>query len=194
MERYIPPRKSNSKIANWSKKLWEEKKGIKAGIIFNLFCLYVFRTKQTIFSVLILAYIVYLLVSYFGKSLAGKEQPKEIKEESNLTNFDEGFKESLKSLRERLTYSYNTVEEVLGACLVLYEIILLTHLFPDIFFVWVIGNLCIFYYPLDKAFPDCIYKFYLAVVQTAEGIIGLIECLIPRYEETEEAKKEDIKK
>lgn len=184
MERYIPPQKSNSKIVNWSNKLWEEKKGIPVGILFNLFIIYIYRSKQTLFSCLALSYLVFILFSFFSKKFFSKKQEEgEKKPTIQENNNGQELFDNIKQFFEGLKESNNTVEECLCTCILLFFIILLNKIFSDLFFIWIIGNLCIFYAPLDKAFPGCIFNAYLAVVQTIEGVVGLTECLIPRYEE-----------
>lgn len=193
MGRYFPPEKSNSKIVNWSKKLWQEKKGIQLGIIFNIFIFFIYRTKQNICSCLVLLYLVYLLYSFLKKDCCHKqEQPQNVPQEEKLKEQNccnlEGFAEDIKRLIDNIKESNKTQEECICTCILLLFINFLTKFFSDLFFIWIIGNLCIFYYPLNKAFPGCVFNFYLAVVQTIEGVVGLIECLIPRYEEPSEKK------
>lgn len=54
-----------------------------------------------------------------------------------------------------------------------------------IFLLWVIVNLIIFHEPIDKRYPHFLFYSYIYVKQIIEGVISLIECLIPRYEEPE---------
>ena len=51
------------------------------------------------------------------------------------------------------------------------------------FLVLIIINIIIFYAPLDHYSSHFLFKAKLAVYQIIEGILGLLECLIPRYEE-----------
>ena len=53
----------------------------------------------------------------------------------------------------------------------------------DKFLVLIIMNIIIFYAPLENICDHFLFKAKMSVKQIIEGIFGLIECLIPRYEE-----------
>ena len=51
------------------------------------------------------------------------------------------------------------------------------------FILLIITNIIMFYAPLENYSDHFLFKAKMAVIQTIEGIIGLISCLIPKYEE-----------
>ena len=58
----------------------------------------------------------------------------------------------------------------------------------DRFIVLVIQNIFIFYAPIEKKFPHFLFKSRMYIKQTIEGIVGILECLIPRYEDIKQKK------
>ena len=64
-------------------------------------------------------------------------------------------------------------------------------LLGDRFILFVILNIFVFYAPIDKKCPHFIFTTRMYIKQLIEGIFGLIECFIPRYEEEKQKKKEN---
>ena len=64
------------------------------------------------------------------------------------------------------------------------------NLFPDAFLFWVIINFVIFYGPIDKLYPNKIAYGLTCVRQVIEGVIGVVEALIPKYIDENENKKD----
>ena len=64
------------------------------------------------------------------------------------------------------------------------------NLFPDAFLFWVIINFVIFYGPIDKWYPNKIAYGLTCVRQVIEGVIAVIEALIPKYIDENENKKD----
>ena len=62
------------------------------------------------------------------------------------------------------------------------------NLVGDRFILLVVLNIFIFYAPLDKKCPHFLFVSRMYVKQIIEGIFGLIECFIPRYEEEKKKK------
>ena len=52
----------------------------------------------------------------------------------------------------------------------------------DRFILFAILNIFIFYAPINKKYPHFLFTFRMYIKQIIEGIIGILECLIPRYE------------
>lgn len=181
---YHPPEKSNSIIANWSKKIWDEKRGIFYGIFFNLLIFYAYATKQTICSFLVMLcfyYLLYILLKkHFCKCEKCEKEPiTEEQLEEKIKTFREQSKEYIRGAKALV----QTFEEYVTAFVLLLIIIFLTKFCSDLFFLWIIGNLSIFHYPLNQICPGCIFNTYISITQCIEGVAGMIECLIPRYEE-----------
>ena len=55
-------------------------------------------------------------------------------------------------------------------------------------------NIIMFYYPIESRTDHFLFKIYMAIKQTYEGIIGLIIVIIPKYEKKNENEKEKLKK
>ena len=51
------------------------------------------------------------------------------------------------------------------------------------FILLIITNIIMFYEPLENYSDHFLFKAKMAVIQVIEGTIGLISCLIPKYEE-----------
>lgn len=67
----------------------------------------------------------------------------------------------------------------------------ITSILTDKFILFLIVNVIIFYAPLEKNIPHFMFKWTMYFRQLVEGVLGLADCLIPKYEEKkeEEGKK-----
>ena len=63
----------------------------------------------------------------------------------------------------------------------LYLLLKLSSIFNDKFILLILANICLFYAPLEKKFPHFIFKCRISIEQIIEGIIVLIQCIIPKY-------------
>ena len=72
-----------------------------------------------------------------------------------------------------------------------YGILKFLSLFPLFFIFWVLMNLALLYAPINKFCPNFIFRGFIAVKQILEGVIGVIECLIPKYVEEEQKEKKE---
>ena len=59
----------------------------------------------------------------------------------------------------------------------------------DRFILFVFLNIFVFYVPINKKFPNFLFVSRMSIKQVIEGAIGIVECLIPRYEEEKIKKK-----
>ena len=59
----------------------------------------------------------------------------------------------------------------------------------DRFILFVFLNIFVFYAPINKKFPNFLFVSRMSIKQVIEGAIGIVECLIPRYEEKKIKKK-----
>jgi hypothetical protein len=50
-------------------------------------------------------------------------------------------------------------------------------------------NVILFYSPLDKNFPNFLFKIFIICKQCIEGIIGIIECVVPKFKEPVDEKE-----
>lgn len=171
---YIPPRKSKSKIECWSEKIWADKTGIPISIVFN-FIIMIYFTRSSVFSSFFLTLFLFIAFIASHKLIFKDKEPEKSKSKDK--------KEYKQENTNFITIYFDSTEEKIVLALELYIIHVLGKYLSDLFFVWIIGNLCIFYYPLNLYFPDCIFNCYLIVTQTLEGIIGLIIAVIPKFGE-----------
>ena len=65
----------------------------------------------------------------------------------------------------------------------LYVIMKVINIINEKFLVFIIINIIIFYASLDHYSHNFLFKAKMAVKQTFEGVLGILECLIPKYEE-----------
>ena len=55
--------------------------------------------------------------------------------------------------------------------------------FNEKLLVWIALNVLIFYGPIEKKCPYFLFKSRMFLEQIFQGVFGLINCLIPKYEE-----------
>ena len=72
---------------------------------------------------------------------------------------------------------------------ILFEVYLLekiTSILTDKFILYLTVNVILFYAPLEKNIPHFLFKLRMSFRQLVEGILGMADCLIPKYEEKQE--------
>ena len=62
-------------------------------------------------------------------------------------------------------------------------------LLGDRFILLIVLNVFIFYAPVEKKFPHFLFYSRMYTKQVIEGCFGILECLIPRYEEEKPKNK-----
>ena len=70
-----------------------------------------------------------------------------------------------------------------------YLLMKITAFFDDKIILLFVSNVIIFYSVLEKKFPYFVFKSRMVIKQIIEGIIVLILCVIPRYEEKNNEKE-----
>ena len=65
----------------------------------------------------------------------------------------------------------------------IYLLMKVSSLLGDRFILFIALNIFIFYAPINKKFPHFLFVSRMTIKQVIEGTIGILECLIPRYEE-----------
>ncbi len=63
------------------------------------------------------------------------------------------------------------------------------RLVGDRFILLIVLNIFVFYAPLNKKCPHFLFISRMYIKQIIEGCFGIIDCLIPRYEEEKPKKK-----
>ena len=73
----------------------------------------------------------------------------------------------------------------------LYLLLKISSFIGDKIILLFITNLCLFYAPLEKNFPHFVFKCRMSIKQIIEGILVLIQCIIPKYEEEPKKQKNE---
>ena len=81
------------------------------------------------------------------------------------------------------TVSLEDVYYTVRVLLQLYIIMRVTSFLNDKFIVIVLLNLIILYAPLEEKIPHFLFKWCFGFRQLVDGLLGIIDCLIPKYEE-----------
>ena len=64
-----------------------------------------------------------------------------------------------------------------------YILMKITSILNDKFILYLLLNIVILYAPIEKKCPNFLFKCRITLKQIIEGVIGLLECLIPKYVE-----------
>ena len=70
----------------------------------------------------------------------------------------------------------------------IYLISKVINILNEKFILLIITNIVMFYAPIEDKTDHFLFKAKMAVKQTFEGILGLLSCLIPKYEEPQKEK------
>ena len=177
--------------------------GYALALLLNILYLYTYCKSKSCFSVLIYLFLAYLLSSLILAQIAQFKRcnKQEIKDDSIS---EEKLKTLFKEFRASIEYFKNfikktiSLEDKLYTFITLFEFYLLmkiTSFLNDKIILIFISNICIFYSIIDKKFPYFLFKCRMSIKQIIEGIIILLICIIPRYEEKEiEKQNENDKK
>ena len=66
---------------------------------------------------------------------------------------------------------------------IFYVVSKIINWFNEKLLVWIALNVLIFYGPIEKKCPYFLFKSRMFLEQIFQGVFGLINCLIPKYEE-----------
>ncbi len=75
--------------------------------------------------------------------------------------------------------------------IILIEIYILSKIasiFSDKFILYILLNVLVLYAPFENKCPNFLFKIRITFKQLIEGVIGLLDCLVPKYEEPKEKK------
>ncbi len=87
----------------------------------------------------------------------------------------------------------NDSNTTINFLIALYLLMKITNLLGDRFICFILLNIILFYSPLDKNFPNFLFNIFIICKQVIEGVIGILICLIPKYEEKQEEKEKEKK-
>ena len=114
----------------------------------------------------------------------------EIKKE-NVDEFSKIIAESTQDLSNYIKdiISLKDATNTFEVLFVLYLLSKITNCLGDRFIIFILLNLILFYSPLDKNFPNFLFNIFIVCKQCIEGIIGVIICIVPKYEEVVDEKE-----
>ena len=170
--------------------------GLSLGIILNILYIYSYFKSKSCLSIIFYIFIVYLLFSIILSKLANlrsnyKEKKEEPLSEEKLNAINKELNSSILYFRNFIKKTIS-LEDKLYTVRVLIELYLLmkiTSFLTDKFILFFILNIIIFYAPIEKHCPHFVFKCRMTIKQIIEGIIVLLTCLIPKYEEPIKDKK-----
>lgn len=186
----------DEKLLNNSSDLFKNKiMGILIGIIANiLYIVEAWYKRSTILSLCFFIFLYLLVVKIILaqlEKLCEKEKNNEEKKEEY--HYPPNERESLHCNSEckqmKKIIGLEDIWETIRIIVVGYILMKITSHIPDKCILLIVLNIIIFYSPIEKKCPHFLFKTRMSVKQIIEGIFGLIECLIPRYEEPKEEKK-----
>ena len=76
----------------------------------------------------------------------------------------------------------------------IYSLVSVFNYVSDKLILLIIMDIIIFYFPIESRTDHFLFKIYMAIKQTYQGIIELIIVIIPKYEKNKEKVKEKEKK
>ena len=177
----------DEKILEFSSDLFKIPQfGYAISLILNLLYFYLWCKKTTIFSLIIRIFLFYLVIKliqirFFGYKI-------------NQKSDEEAIKNNLFELYSQLSEFFTKIisfEDILTSAKLLVKLYIcknILNLINDKFLLWVLLNILVLYSQIEKICPHFIFKARMAVKQTIEGVLGILECFIPRYEEPENKK------
>jgi len=75
----------------------------------------------------------------------------------------------------------------------IYSLVSILNYVNEKLILLIIMNIIIFYFPIESRTDHFLFKIYMAIKQTYEGIIGLVIVIIPKFEKNKENVKENEK-
>ena len=154
--------------------------GYICGIFLNIVYLYSWIKKKNIISILIILFIDYLIIQII---LINIFKIKDTLEECKINKETEETDKQIKAERFRKIISFENPIYSVKALMYIYLIMKFASLVGDRFILLVVLNIFVFYFPIEKKFPHFLFVSRMYTKQVIEGSIGIIECLIPRYQE-----------
>ena len=177
--------------------------GYTIAFLLNILYIYTYCKSKSCISIIIYLFLTYLLSSIILSQLAQftrkdkKEVKKDIKDEAIS---DEKLKVVFKEVHASIEYFKNFLKKTISledklhtfrTLIELYLLMKVTSFLNDKIILIFVSNIIIFYAIIEEKYPYFVLKSRMAVRQVIEGVIVLILCVIPRYEEE---KKENNKK
>jgi len=180
--------------------------GYTIAFLLNILYIYTYCKSKSCISIIIYLFLTYLLSSIILSQLAqftrkDKNEKKEVKKEiKDEAISDEKLKTLFKEVHASIEYFKNFLKKTISledklhtfrTLIELYLLMKVTSFLNDKIILILVSNIIIFYAIIEEKYPYFVLKSRMAVRQVIEGVIVLILCVIPRYEEE---KKENNKK
>ena len=170
-----------------STKLWEtQARGFIFAVAANAYYISFWKSGSSLFSMgiftVLLGLMMCCLMKLLGKKCCCECEKKD--ETSGVPKASSSLCNNLKAVVS-LEHPFFTLKVLFG----LYLISIIVGLFSDHLVVFVIMNFATFYGLINKYFPNFLFRIFMVVKQILEGVFGVIECAIPKYEEPKEESK-----
>ena len=178
-----------AEILKFSQKLFKNSiLGIIISIVLNVIYFYNWYIKRTLFSTFLFLYLAFLIFETFVNTFKGNSNDEELYYEKYQNDTEKYFVKVGENGFVAKTISCKNIVYSCKIVLYCYVLMKLFNVINEKFILWILMNICIFYSPIDKKCPYFFFKCRIYFNQILEGIIGVISCLVPKYEE--EKKKE----
>ena len=171
-----------SKFSLFSKTIFQNKLfGIISGIYLNYIYIHNWKKNKNIFSLLLLIYINILILLIILKKIFKLELISESDKNTNDIN-DEIIIKKRREYFKKIIYLEDPATTIRGL-IYAYICLLITKIFGDKFIIFIFLNIFVFYSPINNKYPNFLFMSLMSIKQTIEGVIGILECFIPRYVE-----------
>ena len=172
----------DEKVLEFSSELFQTPLfGYAITIISNLLYIYSWYNKNTLFALMTFIFLLYLIIKLVQIKLFGIK--------NNFESNEEVVKKKLFELQSQLSELFNKIisfEDTLTSLkllMKLYIFMKIINFINDKFLLWVLLNIVLLYSQIENICPHFIFKARMAVKQSIQGVLGIVECLIPRYED-----------
>ena len=154
--------------------------GYICGICLNFIYIYNWIKRKNIITISIILFIDYLIIQIILKNIFKIEGTLK---EYKINKETEESDKQIKRERFRKIISFEDPTYTIKVLIYIYMIMKFTSFVGDRFIFLVILNIFVFYSPIDKKYPHFLFVSRMYTKQIIEGVFGIIECLIPRYQE-----------
>lgn len=169
-------------FCSFSSKIWSDmKRGIVISLLFNIIYCLIWKNKVSFASILLYAILLHFIVA--ARAMAMNKEPKNNMHEKFAKMGGECGKK-IDDYIKRISSLNEPTETVkfFGICIVLYKIF---GIVSDYFVFWVALNFILFSHFIMKNKDTIFQKVILPVIQTYQGVTGIISALIPAYKDPE---------
>lgn len=183
----------NAELAKYSKKLWQFFPiGAGTALLFNI--TFIMWSDKRLFAIAIREYIIYL-ISLYAIQKYEDSIPKENLTIEQLEIKRRAIADRAKNLalnRKEVTCDFNGFD-LIKVCFGFYLVSILFGIFNDKLIYWLFSNLIIFNEIIERYHKNFMFEVFMAFKANYEGIVGVIECFIPKYVPPKKNEEKDEK-